>query len=289
MPDTQNAVYFYTTKNEEKTGLMTIVREHRGQGAKILRLAVGNLQKTYKGALLGPMWAVIKPSFTLFILWFAFAVGLRGSGEVNGFPRFFFMLTGYVPWFYINEAILQGARSIRNNKQYVTKLSFPMSNIMTFTNLSSLVVHVGLTLIMYVILLAAGYCPSLYNLQFFYYCPMMFLFFWILTWTTAPMAAFSKDFENLIGSVMTGMFWLSGIVWDTATVKNDIIRKSLYFNPINYFINGYRRAFLYNEPAITFSRENLLETGIMFGEMIFLILLGSYYYKKLRKLIPDVL
>ena len=287
MADNQNTAYFYTTKNEEKTGLKAIIREHRGQGKKILRLAAGNLQKTYKGALLGPMWALIKPSFTLFILWFAFEVGLRNSGSVNGYPRFYFMLTGYIPWFYINEAIVQGARSIRHNSQYVTKLSFPMSNIMTFTNLASLIVHCGLVVIMYAILVFAGYCPGIYNIQFLYYCPMMFLFFWVLTWTTAPMAAFSKDFENLINSVMTGMFWLSGIVWDTASVKNEAIRLSLYFNPINYFINGYRRTFLYGQPII--DSENLLETGRMFGELILLMLIGSSSYRKLRKLIPDVL
>lgn len=287
MADNRNTAYFYTTKNDEKTGIASIIREHKGQGKKILRLATGNLQKTYKGALLGPMWALIKPSFTLFILWFAFAFGLRGNSEVNGYPRFYFMLTGYIPWFYINEAIVQGARSIRSNSQYVTKLSFPMSNIMTFTNLASLIVHSGLVVIMYAILVVKGYCPSLFNLQFFYYCPMMFLFFWVLTWTTAPMAAFSKDFENLINSIMTGMFWLSGIVWDTASVKNEVIRVSLYFNPINYFINGYRRTFLYNQPVI--DSENFIETIIMFSELLLLVLIGSYYYRKLRKLIPDVL
>ncbi len=279
--------YFYTTKGSKSTGVGMIIDEHRGQGKKIVRLAVSHLRSVYKGALLGPAWALIKPSFTLFILWFAFAVGLRGSGTVSGFPRFFFMLTGYVPWFYISEAILNGARSIRQNKQYVTKLSFPMSNIMTFMNLSALFIHFMLVVIMYVVLICAGYAPSIYNLQFLFYCPMMFLFFWILTWTTAPMAAFSKDFENLVSSIMTGLFWLSGIVWDTAGVDNPIIRKSLYFNPINYFINGYRRSFLYEQPII--AKDNLLETVIVFGEMIFLILLGSHFYRKLRKLIPDVL
>ncbi len=286
MADNSTA-YFYTTKHTEKTGIGAIIREHKGQGKKILRLAAGALRKTYKGALLGPMWALIKPSFTLFIMWFAFAVGLRGSGSVNGYPRFYFMLTGYIPWFYINEAIVQGARSIRQNSQYVTKLSFPMSNIMTFTNLASLIVNVGLTLIMYVILVIKGCCPSVYNLQFFFYCPMMFIFFWVLTWTTAPMAAFSKDFENLISSVMTGMFWLSGIVWDTASVKNEAIRISLYFNPINYFINGYRRTFLYGQPMI--AEDNYIETIIMFAELFVLMLIGSHYYRKLRRLIPDVL
>ena len=112
-------------------------------------LSVNELKKKYKGAVLGPLWALIKPSFTLSILWFAFAVGLRGSGYVNGYPRFIFLLTGYVPWFFISENIIGGARSIRQNKQFVTKLSFPVSNIMTFTSLSTLYIHFLLCVIMY--------------------------------------------------------------------------------------------------------------------------------------------
>lgn len=285
MPD--RSEYFYTTKGEPKSGVSMIINEHKGQARKIFLLSVNQLKKTYKGALLGPLWALIKPAFTLFILWFAFAVGLRHSGIVSGYPRFYFMLTGYVPWFYISEAILGGARSIRKNKQYVTKLNFPMSNIMTFNNLSGLYVHLLLCAIMYVVLCVKGYCPSVYNLQFFYYCPMMFLFFLVLSWTTAPMAAFSKDFENLISSIMTGLFWLSGIFWDTYTIENPLIRKIMYLNPINYFIQGYRKTFLYG--ISVFDPNYTTETVIFFAEMIVLILLGSHYYKKLRRMIPDVL
>ena len=40
------------------------------------------------------------------------------------------------------ECIVGGSRSIRSNKQFVTKLSFPVSNIMTFTSLSGLYIHI---------------------------------------------------------------------------------------------------------------------------------------------------
>ena len=142
-------------------GFLDIITEHKGQAKKIWLLSVNNLIKKYKGAVMGPFWALIKPSFTLFILWFAFTVGIRGGNSVNGYPRFIFMLSGYIPWFFISEMIVGGSRSIRQNSQFVTKLSFPVSNIMTFCTLSSLIIHIGMSLIMYVILLFAGYGPSI--------------------------------------------------------------------------------------------------------------------------------
>ena len=126
-------------------GLTQILKEHKGKLRQIRMLSVNELKKKYKGAALGPLWALIKPTFTLFILWFAFEIGLKRNGGVhfiNGkYTQFVFMLTGYVPWFYISECIVGGSRSIRSNKQFVTKLSFPVSNIMTFTSLSGLYPH----------------------------------------------------------------------------------------------------------------------------------------------------
>lgn len=269
------------------SGFSDIISEHKGQAKKIWMLAVNDLIKKYKGAVMGPLWAIIKPSFTLFILWFAFTVGIRGSGMINGYPRFIFMLSGYVPWFFISETIVGGSRSIRSNSQFVTKLSFPVSNIMTFSTLASLIVHAGMCVIMYVILVCAGYGPSVYNLQLFYYMPLMYVFFLVLAWTTAPLSAFSKDFENLINSIITGLFWLSGVFWDTYDIDNPFLRTLMYFNPINYFINGYRKSFLYE--TFFLDGNYTKEFIIFYAEFFLLILLGSHLYKKLRKILPDIL
>lgn len=274
-------------KSKEKIGFFEIAAEHKGQWKKIRMLAVNDLIKKYKGSVMGPLWALIKPSFTLFILWFAFTIGIRHSGKISGYPSFIFMLVGYIPWFFISEEIICGARSLRHNSQFVTKLSFPVSNIMTFTALSSLMIHVGMCIIMYIILIFTGYGFSVYNLQILYYMPLMFMFFLVLSWSTAPLSGFSKDFENLVNSIMTGLFWLSGIVWNTYEVESKTLRTIMYFNPINYFINGYRKSFLYHK--FIFDSDFTKETVIFFAEFILIIFVGSHYYKKLRKILPDVL
>lgn len=277
-------------KNEDGFfGFKGLIREHKGNGKKILLLAGNDLKKIYKGAVLGPFWAIIKPIFTLSILWFAFYIGLRASGDIvhNGvsYGRFAFMLTGYVPWFFISEGIIKGARSIRTNKQYVTKISFPVSNIMTFTMLSMLYVHLILLILMVVVLFIMGIKSTLYAVQIIWYLPLMFAFFLALSWTTATFVAFSKDFENIINSIMTGLFWLSGVMWDTAGLKSETLRNIMYFNPINYFANGYRRCFLYNESVFADPKELI----IFLAEFVFVVLLGGFNYRRLRKILPDVL
>ena len=272
-------------------GLTEIIDEHKGKGKQVMLLSVNELKKKYKGAALGPLWALIKPTFTLFILWFAFAIGLRHSSHVvfmgAKIPRFIYMLTGYVPWFFISECIIGGSRSIRSNRQFVTKLSFPVSNIMTFTSLSALYVHILLCVIMYVVLIVMGYGVSIYNLQFFYYCAAMYAFFLVFSWATAPLSAFSKDFENLINSTITGFFWLSGIFWSTYDLEYPWLRKLMYLNPINYFVNGYRKCFLSH--TFMFDKNFTTETVVFFAELIVMIFVGAHTYKKFRKILPDVL
>ena len=116
---------------------------------------------------------------------------------------------------------------------------------------------------------------------------MMFLFFLVLSWATAPLSAFSKDFENLVNSIITGLFWLSGIFWSTYDLSQPWLKKIMYFNPVNYFVNGYRKSFLTD--TFIFDSNYTTETVVFYAEFIALIFVGSHFYKKFRKILPDVL
>ena len=297
--------------------MFQIFKEHKGFGKQILLLAKNELIKKYKGAVIGPLWSVVKPLFTLFVYWFAFEIGLKSAGNVKvifpelgksggvfEYSRFLFMLIGFIPWFFINESIVQGAKSIRENRQFVNKVSFPVSTIMTYTSVARLYVHIFLLGLMYLYItfiggtiklpggeaITSGITPSIYNIQILFYMPLMFIFFLVLSWSTAPMAAFSRDFENMIVSIMSGIFWLSGVIYDSylLTGKNPPstwIRHIMLFNPINFFANGYRNCFLYNR----WFWEYKTELYIFLIEFAVLIVLGIFNYNRLRKRLPDVL
>ena len=64
-------------------GLFTIFKEHKGFGKQIFLLAKNELIKTYKGAVIGPLWSIVKPAFTIFVYWFAFSVGIRTMKSVD--------------------------------------------------------------------------------------------------------------------------------------------------------------------------------------------------------------
>src|SRR5699024_3798009 len=114
---------------------------------QIFKLAIADLKKTYRGAALGWMWAIIKPAVTIFVYWFTFEIGLRAGKPVNGFPFFLWLIAGVIPWFYMSSMITSGTDSIRRYSYLVTKMQFTISTIPTFVSISKFIVHIFLMII----------------------------------------------------------------------------------------------------------------------------------------------
>lgn len=266
-------------------GLLNIINEHKGFSRQIWKLAVLEIQRRFKGSFLGSAWAVIGPFTTLLLFWFVFTIGLRQGNEIHGVSFFLFLMVGLVPWFFIRDMIVGGARAIRGNAQFVTKINFPVSTLNTFTAVSHLIVHALLFACMYVYLIIAGYAPSIYNLQIFFYLPLAFIFFLALGWTISTWAVFSPDLQSLISSLMTAIFWLSGVLWNSYDLQVVWLKKLLLFNPVTFIVNGYRKTFLYNE----WFWENPLEVYVFLGILVIVIAFGVFNYTRLRKDMADVL
>ena len=173
--------------------LTQIIKEHISYKNQIFKLAKADLIKTYRGAALGWMWAIIKPAVTILVYWFAFTIGLRAGKAVNGFPYFLWIIAGVVPWFYISEMITGGTECIRKYSYLVTKMKFPVATIPTFINISKFAIHAMLIAIVIIIFMAFGYMPDVYLLQLPVYMILAFLFlnFWGLF--SSLLGVISKD------------------------------------------------------------------------------------------------
>ena len=248
-------------------------------------LAKADLKKNYSGSVLGWSWALIRPSILIFVYWFAFSFGLRKGGDVNGYPFFLWLLAGVIPWYCMRDMITGGANSIRRYKYLVTKIKFPVDTIPTFVAMANMVSHAGLLVIVMVIYAAFGYMPSVYFLQIPFYMLLMFLFFAAWGIFGGVISAISRDFYNLVKSLVTALFWLSGILYDVTTINNDTIRTVLMFNPITIIVNGYRDCFI-NRVWFWENWQPLVNFAMVYGIMA---LLACWAYKKLKKDIPDVL
>jgi len=281
--------------------LLKIIRQHIKWRHQLMKLAKADLIKTFSGAALGWAWAIIKPAVLIFVLWFAFGLGLRlGSTMPNGFPFLLWLIAGLIPWFFMNEMLTEGANALRQYNYLVTKMRFPIATIPTFVGISKLYVHLFLIVLTVIIFLAYGYTPDKYMLQLPIYMFLMLLFFVAWAQFSSLLTCISKDFYNLVQAATQALFWLSGILYDVnAMAVPGWLKIFLMLNPISFFASGYRNVFIYKvwiweDHSPLWIRAFGINVEVypvaLFAVMLFIMAaLALWAYRKLYKEIPDVI
>ena len=281
--------------------LAKIINQHVTWRHQLIKLAKADLIKTFSGAALGWAWAVIKPGVLIFVLWFAFGLGLRLNDQTtNGFPFLLWLIAGLVPWFFMNEMLTEGANALRQYNYLVTKMRFPIATIPTFVGISKLYVHVFLVAITLIIFTLYGFSPDKYLLQLPIYMFCMLLFFIAWAQFASLLSCMSKDFYNLVGAATQALFWLSGILYDVnAMTVPGWLKIFLMLNPISFVASGYRNVFIYKvwiweDHAPLWIRAWGVNVEVypvvLFAIVLFIMAaLALWAYRKLYKEIPDVI
>lgn len=195
------------------------------------------------------------------------------------------LIAGVIPWFYISDMLTSGSDTIRKYSYLVTKMKFPVSTIPTFVSISKFIVHIALVIIMIIIFCVAGHTPTIYILQLPFYMLLMYIFFTIWSLFASLLSSMSKDFGNLVKSMVTAVFWLSGILWNPETIQITWIKKLLMLNPVTFLTTGFRNCFI-NHTWFWEQPKRLMYFVII---TVLMLILAIWTYKKLRKEIPDVL
>ncbi len=268
------------------------VQEHMAFKKQLVVLAKADVVKTYRGASLGWLWALIKPSITIFVYFFAFSIGIRASKPVTNtagvtFPFFLWLIGGIIPWFYVSEMMTQGTDCIKKYSYLVTKMRFPVSTIPTFVSISKMLINMILTGVVIIIYCIYGHFPTIYYLQIPYYMLCQFLLFTPFALFNASLSVISPDYGNLIKSLTTAVFWLSGIMYNIDRVGSHWLRKMLRINPVTYICSGYRDCYI--NQRWFFGEVRYKSTLGFFGIILLMWTVSLFIYKKTRKDLPDVL
>lgn len=261
-------------------------KAHKDNLSQVMKLSVADLKKTYTGSAMGWAWAIVKPIVTIFVYWFAIAVGLKGGSDFGEVPYIVWLVSGIVPWFYMGEAITGGTNCIRRYSYLVTKMKYPIETIPTFTNLSKLYVNLVITAIVVVAFCLFGYFPPIQIVQLPIYIILMFLFFNAWSLFAGLISAISKDFANLVKSFNIAVFWLSGVLWNIENVADSkFLYTLMMLNPVTFICYGFRNSLVYG----TWFFEQPKRLIYFICWYVALVFLSLWAYKRLRKEIPDVL
>lgn len=254
---------------------------------QIANLGLFDLRKKSRGAVLGPLWFFAKPAVYIFVFWFALEIGLRvgNSSGVDGTPYILWLMAGLIPWFYMQDMINQGSDVYHRYSYLVNKIKFPLAGIPTIRNISTFVVHCGLVVVLVIAYFLCGQIPDIYLIQLPIAMLLMFIFFDMFSLLTSLLSAISKDFKNLIKTLSTPLFWLSGIIFNVYSLGIDWLETILMFNPVTFFASMYRCA-VYDKTWIWDNPGAMIGMGVVFVLTFVAMIL---IYRRTYEEVPDVL
>ena len=251
---------------------------------QVANLALMDIRKTCRGAVLGWAWLFVKPLMYIAVFWFALELGLRAGGNTE-YPYIVWLSAGLIPWFFMQDMLNTGSNVYRRYPFLVNRIPFPLSAISTFYALSQFIVFLMLMVILFVLCAVLGALPDIHVLQLIPVCLVMLVFWICFSILCSPLSALSKDFSNLLKAFSTPLFWLSGIIFDVSSLPVPALHMALSFNPVTFFAEAVRASVCEN--YWLWERPDVLLPFL--AVFVVTAVLAVACYGKLRKDVADVL
>ena len=207
-------------------------------------LTKNDFQARFVGSIFGVFWAFVNPIITLLLYWFVFQVGLR-AGDVGNYPFILYLMSGMIPWFYVQEALNGGTSSLLEYTYLVKKMVFNVGILPVLKVASALFVHVFFLGALLLVACVYGIGIDMYTLQIFYYIICSAFFILGLSYFTAASTAFFKDMTQIINIVLIIGTWLTPIMWNADNTLTPVLHTIFRLNPFYYVVDGFRDAILY--------------------------------------------
>ena len=234
-------------------------------------LVIRDLKVQYRRSILGILWTVLTPLFTMTVMTLLFSRLFKN--DIQNFAVYYF--TGYILYSFCNESTMEALRSIVNNqnlikKIYIPQYLFPVSKIASslmnlfFSFIAMIIVMIftgadfyfTMVLSIIVVFLLAVFCLGLGMIL----CTM-FVFF--------------RDIGHFYGVIMLIWMYLTPIFYPVSLLE-EITPILLWCNPLYCYISMFRCLIMKGQLP---SLEQWL-FGLLIAMITFLF--GIYFFRKYK-------
>jgi lipopolysaccharide transport system permease protein len=199
-----------------------------------------DLKVRYKQTILGALWVIIQPLFTMLVFSVFFS---KLIGNPDGIPYPLFLYTGILPWTFFANSVVNSSNSLVGSANLITKVYFPRM-IIPAAAVAAGLVDFGVASVVLV-------CLTLYyNVALTW--GMLWLPFLVLLATLLALAiglavsALSvkyRDIRHALPFVLQLWMFSSSIIYPTS-LFSEKWRWLLAINPITGIVEGFRSALL---------------------------------------------
>ncbi len=256
------------------------LREQLGLLKDLVRYA---LRTRYQRSALGVAWLFVRPIFLLLVYGVVFShlAGFR-SGRFGAQGSYaLYLATGLLPWLVLQEALLGSCRSLRENRQFITRLpTAPELFVLQKVIVSQLTLVIYLAVLWPAMLYMQGpslILPACMPLLIALHVAFTFGLALVLAWADLVLS----DVSHATGYVLTGWFWLTPIVYP-ASMLTGRAPALLALNPVAALIRVFRAPTLHGTwPAAT----DLFVTGLF---SLCTIAVGLALFSRVRTEVADL-
>lgn len=258
-----------------------ITKEHFSNLTLIRKFSVSVMKQETLRTSLGVWWSYIH-DFIYLAVFIGFRILMSGGNDIYGMNSVLYLVSGIIPWFFMNDVLGMGTSSLISSSSIITNLHFPVSIIPTSYVTSVFLKRLPTLLI----LLAASLLLDghFYILQFLYFFLCMFLLLFAFNLLFSAFIVISRDFHQLYLAFLRILVFSLPILWSFEHVERIAwLNLLLHLNPMVYVISGFRYAF-----ALRIWPSSLY-TVYFWACTALLFVLGCKVQFKLRKYYSDFL
>ena len=244
-------------------------------------LAWRDILVRYKQAVLGVLWAVLRPVLTTIV--FSLVFGRIAKLPAGELPYPLLVLSGMIPWFFFASTIGESGNSLVSNSALITKVYFPRLVVPISVVLVNLIDFTISSILLAIMMLISGVAPSAGILLL----PGVIAVLIILAvstglWISALNAKF-RDIQFVIPFLITFGLYLSPVGFSTSVVPEKWLWL-FQLNPMVGVIDGFRWCLFSN--AYPFNGFSLLYSFLF---AVFMLTTGISYFRSVEREIVDIL
>jgi lipopolysaccharide transport system permease protein len=235
----------------------------------------------YKQTIVGILWVLIRPIFTLLV--FTLVFGKIAALPSSNVPYPLLVFSGLMPWLFFAAAVTEVSNSVQTNAALVGKIYFPRLIITIAVLLVCFIDYAVSCLLIVVVALWTGVPPDWRIL----YLPVLTL--WVAAFgygvglCGAALNVRYRDFRHLIPFALQLGVYVSPVAYSAHLVPEKW--RWLYsLNPMTGIIDGFRW-------AILGQRFDVYVPGMVFSiaATVVLLVLGLYWFRKVERQFVDFL
>ena len=265
---------------EPKTGWVPVdFKEIWNYRELLYFLTKRDIKVRYKQTVLGGLWAVIQPAFTMLV--FTLFFGRLAKMPSDGLPYPIFVYAALLPWTYFANAVSASGNSLVGSANLITKVYFPRIVVPASAALAGLLDFFIALFVLGALMIYYQFVPGWGILLFPFLVALTFLCaVGVGLWLSALNVQY-RDIRYAIPFLIQVWLFVSPVIYPMSLVKGNY-QWLLALNPMGGVIHAYRASLLGHQPI----DWSLLALSALI--IVALFLGGLYYFRRMEKVFADV-